>query len=131
MRRRLRRVHQNKCENHYGSSDQYSSFVIVVIFSRIYGVFRFSSTLQASRPLGNPNYVDPAALHVRGEFVESNLGTALDDRACRILRSELRIPPGDENEKCASVTNPGTTFTLTPATRKACGTHRPADAHDR
>ena len=54
------------------------SYILVVIFSLIYGAFRFSSTLEASRSIGNPNYVDPAALHVRGEFVESNLGATLD-----------------------------------------------------
>jgi cytochrome c oxidase subunit II len=53
-------------------------YIIVVMFSLIYGVFRFSSTLEASRSIGNPNHVDPAALHVSGEFVESNLGAALD-----------------------------------------------------
>jgi cytochrome c oxidase subunit 2 len=53
-------------------------YIIVAIFSLIYGVFRFSSTLEDSRSLGNPNYVDPAALHVRGEFVESNLGAVLN-----------------------------------------------------
>jgi cytochrome c oxidase subunit II len=53
-------------------------YIIVVIFSLVYGVLRFSSTLEASRSLGNPNYVDPAALHVRGEFVESNLGAVLN-----------------------------------------------------
>ena len=54
------------------------SYVIVVIFSLVYGSLRFSSTLESFRSLGNPNHVNPAELHVRGEFVESNLGAALD-----------------------------------------------------
>jgi cytochrome c oxidase subunit 2 len=54
------------------------AYVIVVMFSLIYGLFRFSSTLESSRSLGNPNHVNPAELHVRGEFVESNLGAVLD-----------------------------------------------------
>jgi|SRR5580704_9197233 cytochrome c oxidase subunit 2 len=54
------------------------SYLIVAIFSLVYGSLRFSSTLASSRSLGNPNHVNPAELHVRGEFVESNLGAVLN-----------------------------------------------------
>ena len=53
-------------------------YLIVLVISLLYAVARFSFTIEALRSIGNPNRVDPASLHLRGEFVESHLGSALN-----------------------------------------------------
>jgi cytochrome c oxidase subunit II len=52
----------------------FRAYLIVAIFSLIYGTLRFSSTLQAAHILDRRDRVDVATLHLQGEFVESNLG---------------------------------------------------------
>jgi cytochrome c oxidase subunit II len=52
----------------------FRAYLIVAIFSLVYGALRFSSTLQAAHILDRRDRVDVATLHLQGEFVESNLG---------------------------------------------------------
>ena len=52
----------------------FRAYLIVAIFSLIYGTVRFSSTLQAAHIFDRRDRVDVATLHLQGEFVESNLG---------------------------------------------------------
>jgi cytochrome c oxidase subunit II len=52
----------------------FRAYLIVAIFSLVYGTLRFSRTLQAAHILDRRDRVDLAALHLQGEFVESNLG---------------------------------------------------------
>jgi hypothetical protein len=52
----------------------FRAYLIVAIFSLVYGTLRFSRTLQAAHILDGRDRVDLAALHLQGEFVESNLG---------------------------------------------------------
>jgi cytochrome c oxidase subunit II len=52
----------------------FRAYLIVAIFSLVYGTLRFSSTLQAAHILDRRDRVDVATLHLQGEFVESNLG---------------------------------------------------------
>ena len=40
----------------------------------------------AERILGSPNRVDPLTLHLKGEFMESNLGTAVDTNGAVTVR---------------------------------------------
>jgi cytochrome c oxidase subunit II len=54
----------------------FRAYLIVAIFSLVYGAVRFSSTLQAAHILHRRDRVDLATLHLQGEFVESNLGAA-------------------------------------------------------
>jgi cytochrome c oxidase subunit II len=56
--------------------ENFRAYLVVAIFSLIYGTLRFSSTLQAARVLDHRDRVDLATLHLQGEFVESNLGVA-------------------------------------------------------
>jgi len=53
-------------------------YLIVLVASLLYAVARLSFSIEALRSMGNPNHVDPASLHLRGEFVESHLGSALN-----------------------------------------------------
>jgi cytochrome c oxidase subunit II len=57
-------------------TENFRAALVVVIFSLVYGTLRFSSTLQAAHILDRRDRVDLATLHLRGEFVESNLGAA-------------------------------------------------------
>jgi cytochrome c oxidase subunit 2 len=52
------------------------AYLIVAIFSLVYGTLRFSSTLQAAHILDRRSRIDLATLHLQGEFIESNLGAA-------------------------------------------------------
>jgi cytochrome c oxidase subunit 2 len=54
----------------------FRAYLIVAIFSLVYGTLRFSSTLQAAHILDRRDRVDLATLHLQGEFVESDLGAA-------------------------------------------------------
>jgi cytochrome c oxidase subunit 2 len=56
------------------SIGNFRAYLIVAIFSLVYGTLRFSSTLHAAHVFDHPNRIDVAALHLQGEFVESNLG---------------------------------------------------------
>lgn len=49
-------------------------YLIVAIFCVVCGVARFSIDVAASHFFDSRDRVDPASLHLRGEFVESNLG---------------------------------------------------------
>ena len=61
-------------------------YMIVLVISLLYAAARFSLTIEASRSIGNPNHVDPASLHLRGEFVESNLGSSLNANGSVTIR---------------------------------------------
>jgi len=57
-------------------TETFRAYLLVAVFSLVYGVARFSSTLEASRALNHGDAVDPATLHLYGEFIEDNLGAA-------------------------------------------------------
>ena len=58
------------------STENFRAALIVVIFSLVYGILRFSSTLHAAHIFDRRDRVDLATLHLHGEFVESDLGAA-------------------------------------------------------
>lgn len=67
-------------------TENFRAYLIVVIFSLIYGTLRFSSTLQAARVLDRRDRVDLATLHLQGEFVESNLGAVRAADGSTVMR---------------------------------------------
>jgi cytochrome c oxidase subunit 2 len=49
---------------------------MLLVGAAIVGTRYYEVDVPLWRLLGDPNHVDPATLHLSGEFVESNLGTA-------------------------------------------------------
>ena len=53
-------------------------YIVAVMLGVMLGVIVVTGMLQASHPISDVETVDPTTLHIKGEFVESNLGSALE-----------------------------------------------------
>lgn len=65
---------------------RFGPYLVVIIFALVYGYVRISSTLSASHFFHSRDRVDPATLHLKGEFVEGNLGAVPDANGSITLR---------------------------------------------
>ena len=60
--------------------------VVVIVVALVLGVIIFASVHWAAQPPSNVETIDATRLHLSGEFMEANLGTALQPNGSAIVR---------------------------------------------
>lgn len=71
-------------------------FAMATVLGLMLAVIVFTGVTQMMNPLSDVETIDPATLHLQGEFVESNLGTAVEPDGSitvRILAEQYTFVP--------------------------------------
>jgi cytochrome c oxidase subunit 2 len=67
-------------------SERRWAFVVAGVVALVFGVIVFASVHWAAQPPSNVETIDSSTLHLSGEFMEANLGTALQPDGSAIVR---------------------------------------------
>ena len=59
-------------------TERHWAYIVVAMLGIMLGVIIVTGLSQALHPISDVEIVDPTTLHIKGEFVESNLGSALE-----------------------------------------------------
>ena len=69
-----------------GTSERRWAYVVAGVVALVLAVIVFSSVHWAAQPPSNVETIDASSLHLSGEFMEANLGTAVQPNGSAIVR---------------------------------------------